>query len=117
MTPPGPGTAPQRGDLIWVNFHPQAGHEQAGRRPALVLTAERFNRATGLLLAVPVTSKVKGYPLEYPLPGGLSIGGVLLVHQCRMLNWRARNAEVIEPVPTETVQAIRDMLAALLEDE
>ena len=112
-----PRTVPQRGDLIWVNLNPQAGHEQAGRRPALVLTAERFNRATGLLLAVPVTSKVKGYPLEYPLPGGLSIGGVLLVHQCRMLNWRARNAEVIEPVPTETVQAIRDMLAALLEDE
>lgn len=108
---------PKRGDLIWVDFNPQAGHEQAGRRPALVLTAERFNAATGLLFACPVTSKVKGYPLEYPLPDGLSISGVLLVHQCRMLDWRSRRAEVIEAVPVEVVAAVRDMLTTLLEDE
>ncbi len=107
---------PKRGELIWVDFNPQAGHEQAGRRPALVLTAERFNAATGLLFACPVTSKVKGYPLEYALPDGLNTRGVLLVHHCRMLDWRSRRAAVIETVPAETVTAIRDMLTTLLDE-
>ena len=108
---------PKRGDLIWVDFNPQTGHEQAGRRPALVLTAERFNAATGMLFACPVTSRVKGYPLEYPLPDGLKISGVLLVHQCRMLDWRVRRAEMIEATPAEVVETVRGMLTTLLEDE
>ena len=108
---------PKRGELIWVDFNPQAGHEQAGRRPALVLTAERFNAATGMLFACPVTSKVKGYPLECPLPDGLRISGVLLVHQCRMLDWRVRRAEVIEAAPPEVVETVRGMLTTLLEDD
>lgn len=108
---------PKRGDLIWVDFNPQTGHEQAGRRPALVLTAERFNAATGMLFACPVTSRVKGYPLEFPLPAGLRISGVLLVHQCRMLDWRVRRAEVIEAAPAEVVETVRGMLTTLLEED
>lgn len=108
---------PARGDLIWVDFNPQAGHEQAGRRPALVLTAQRFNRATGLLMACPVTSKVKGFPLEIPLPEGLSVSGVVLVHQARMLDWRSRRAEVIEPAPLEWTHRVSDTLGTLISDE
>ncbi len=111
------GGVPKRGELIWLDFNPQAGHEQAGRRPALVLTPERFNRATGLLLACPVTSKVKGYPLEIALPGGLSVSGVVLVHQARMLDWRSRRAAVIEAAPPELTRQVRETLGALLDDE
>lgn len=110
-------TVPARGDLVWIDFNPQTGHEQAGRRPALVLTAERFNRATGLMMASPVTSRVRGYPLEIPLPEGLQISGVVLVHQTRSVDWKARNAQVIEAAPPQTVRAVLDALGTLLEDE
>lgn len=93
------GTVPKKGDLIWLNFNPQAGHEQAGRRPALVLTTSAFNRSTGLLLTCPVTSRVRGHGFEVPLPTGLSVTGVILVQHARSVDWRARNAEVIEAVP------------------
>lgn len=108
---------PKRGDLIWVNFDPQAGHEQAGRRPALVLSAERFNRSTGLLLACPITSRVRGYHMEIALPPESSVQGVVLVHHARSLDWRVRQAEVIEAAPMETLYAVLDILSTLLEDE
>jgi mRNA interferase MazF len=76
-----PGYVPQRGDLLWLSFDPQAGHEQAGRRPAFVLSPESYNRKTGLLLACPVTSKVKGYPFEVALPSDLPIN----IDCCRIL--------------------------------
>ena len=72
---------PKRGDLIWLNFTPQAGHEQAGRRPALVISDDDYNRMVGLILACPVTSRVKGYPFEVLLPGGMAIAGVVLANQ------------------------------------
>lgn len=106
---------PARGDLIWVDFNPQAG--QAGRRPALVLSAERFNRSTGLLLACPITSRVRGYPLEIALPEGLGVQGVVLAHHTRSLDWRSRRAEVIEAAPQETLKAVLNVLTAILEDE
>ncbi|WP_293913303.1 type II toxin-antitoxin system PemK/MazF family toxin [Deinococcus sp.] len=104
---------PKKGDLIWLN--PQARHEQAGRRPALALTNSMFHSATGLLFACPVTSRVRGLPFEVPLPPGLSIGGVILVHHARSVDWRARQAEVIEAVPEETLFQVLDILNAVTE--
>lgn len=81
---------PKRGDLIWLNFNPQSGREQAGRRPALVLSAGRYNRKVGLAVVCPVTSKVKGYPFEVELPTGMKVQGVALADQVRSLDWKAR---------------------------
>ena len=76
-----PGYVPKRGDLIWLDFTPQAGREQAGRRPALVISKDEYNRKVGLLLACPITSRKKGYPFEVELPAGLPIVGVALADQ------------------------------------
>ena len=69
---------PNAGDLVWLTFNPQAGREQAGRRPAVVLSPEQYNRRSGLALVCPITSHVKGYPFEVELPPGLSVSGVIL---------------------------------------
>src|SRR5436190_22112077 len=87
------GYVPRRGDLVWLSFDPQAGHEQAGRRPAFVLSPDTYNRKTGLFLACPITSKVKGYPFEVALPSGLVVSGVILADQIKSLDWKARKAE------------------------
>ncbi len=110
------GYVPDRGDLIWLRFTPQAGHEQAGRRPALVLSPRRYNARAGLALVCPVTSRVKGYPFEVPLPPGLAVEGVVLADQVRSLDWRARTAERIARAPDEVVEETIGKLLALLED-
>ena len=84
---------PRRGDIAWLSFDPQAGHEQAGRRPAFVLSPESYNRKIGLFLVCPITSKVKGYPFEVPLPDGLVVSGVILADQIKSLDWNVRRAE------------------------
>ena len=102
---------PRRGDVVWLSFDPQAGHEQAGRRPAFVLSPEAYNRKTGLFLACPVTAKIKGYPFEVPLPAGLSVNGVILSDQVKSLDWKVRRAEFA----TETSDAVKkDVLALVL---
>jgi mRNA interferase MazF len=102
---------PRRGDLVWLTFDPQAGHEQAGRRPAFVLSPEPYNRKTCLFLACPVTSKVKGYPFEVSLPAGLPVGGVILADQVKSLDWKVRKAQYAG----ETSEAvIADVLALVL---
>ena len=83
---------PGRGDIVWLDFNPQAGHEQAGRRPALVLSPSSYNERTGLALFCPVTTAVKGYPFEVHLPQGGNITGVVLSDHIKSLDWRARNA-------------------------
>jgi len=83
---------PRRGDLVWISFDHQAEHEQAGRRPAFVLSPESYNRKTGLFLACPISSKLKGYPFEVPLPDGLDVSGVILADQIKSLDWKAREA-------------------------
>jgi mRNA interferase MazF len=85
--------APDQGDVVWLDHDPQAGHEQAGRRPALVLSPKAYNAATGLMLCCPVTSQVKGYPFEVDLVGAKGIKGVVLSDQLRSLDWQARGAE------------------------
>src|SRR6266849_7994044 len=89
------GYIPKRGDAVWITLDPQAGHEQAGRRPALVLSPGAYNRRVGLALFCPITSQVKGYPFEVELPAGLPISGVVLSDQVKSLDWRARQAKRI----------------------
>ena len=105
---------PEIGDLIWLSFDPQAGREQAGRRPAVVLSPSSYNGATGLVLVCPITSKVKGYPFEVAVPDGLPITGVVLSDQVRNLDWRARNAHLISVTPPEFVRDVLDKLSPLL---
>jgi len=83
---------PQRGDIVWLTFAPRAGHGQAGRRPALVLSPKEYNGKVGLALFCPITSQVKGYPFEVALPDGLPVAGVVLSDQVKSLDWRVRKA-------------------------
>ena len=107
-------TAPDRGDLIWITFNPQAGHEQAGRRPALVISPVEYNDKVGLVLCCPVTSRRKGYPFEVDLPEGLPVSGVVLADQVRSLDWRIRRAEAAGRVSPEVVAETIGKLNALL---
>ena len=94
---------PERGDLVWLQFNPQAGHEQAGKRPALVVSPRAYNRRVGLALFCPITSQVKGYPFEVVLPQGLGVEGAVLSDQLKSLDWRARKAKRISRLPTEVM--------------
>jgi len=106
---------PERGDLVWLTFTPQAGHEQAGRRPAVVLSPKAYNTKAGLALFCPVTSQVKGYPFEVALPGELSIDGVILADQVKSLDWRARQAERVSALPDKIVQEVLNKIGTLLD--
>ena len=105
---------PNRGDAIWINFNPQKGHEQAGRRPALVISPQAYNGRVGLALLCPITSQVKGYPFEVQIPDGLQISGVVLSDQVKSLDWQARQAKRIcvvqEPVVTEVINKLTPLL-------
>ena len=109
-----PDATPERGDIVWLSFSPQAGREQAGRRPALVLTPTPFNRRVGLAFVCPITSRAKGYPFEVALRGAGDVSGVILVDQPRSLDWRARRAELAGRAPagvmTEVVAKLRPLL-------
>lgn len=108
------GYIPERGDAVWLNFTPQVGHEQAGRRPALVLSAAAYNGRVGLAIVCPLTSQAKGYPFEVALPFGLPIRGVVLSDQARSLDWRGRQAEFIGRVPASVIDEVIGKLAALV---
>ena len=105
---------PERGDLVWLSFDPQAGHEQAGRRPAVVLSPAMYNRRAGLAIVVPVTSHVKGYPFEVMIPPGLGAGGAILSDQLKSVDWRARNAAKIGALPADTLREVLQKAALLL---
>ena len=105
---------PERGDAGWVSFDPQSGHEQAGRRPALVLSPSAYNRRVGLAVFCPITSQIKGYPFEVVIPGGLGVTGAVLSDQVKSLDWQARNAELICSLPEETVSQVLQKLGALV---
>ena len=105
---------PQRGDVVWIAFNPQAGHEQAGRRPAVVLSPAAYNKRVGLAILCPVTSQVKGYPFEVVVPSGLPVGGVVLADQVKSLDWQARQAEFICALPSATVSEILQKISVLL---
>lgn len=105
---------PGRGDVVWLAFDPQAGHEQAGRRPALVVSPAAYNGKTGLALFCPVTSQVKGYPFEVALPPGLAVNGSVLSDQLKSLDWRVRKAERICTVPDDLVLTVLKRVGTLL---
>ena len=109
-------TAPRRGDAVWISLAPQAGHEQAGRRPALVVSPAEYNRKVGLALLCPITSRVKGYPFEVRIPDGLAVGGAELSDQVKSLDWRARRAQLICRMPSAVVSETLGKLLTLLED-
>jgi mRNA interferase MazF len=106
--------APERGDLVWLQFSPHAGHEQAGHRPAMVLSPRTYNARVGLALVCPVTSQVKGYPFEVVLPDGLAISGAVLADQVKSLDWRARRMRRAGPAPAETVADVLAKAITLL---
>lgn len=105
---------PDRGDAVWLTFDPHAGHEQAGRRPAVVVTPSGYNERSGLAVFCPITNQIKGYPFEVLLPEGLPIGGAILSDQVRSLDWRARKAAHICTLPSITVEEVVGKLQALL---
>ena len=108
---------PARGDLVWFRFNPQAGHEQAGHRPALVISPGSYNRRVGLAVCCPVTSRVKGYPFEVLLPQGLGVDGAVLSDQVKSLDWRARKARRIGSVPADVLQETVGKIVALLDPD
>lgn len=105
---------PARGDAVWITCNPQAGHEQAGRRPALVLSPSSYNGKVGLAVLCPITSQVKEYPFEVRIPSGSKLGGAILADQVKSLDWRFRKAEFICKLPHETVGEVLDRLGTLL---
>ena len=106
--------APSRGDVVWISLNPQAGHEQAGRRPALVVSPVAYNRKVGLAILCPITNQVKGYPFEVMIPSGSVVTGVVLSDQVKSLDWRERQAELICRLAEETVLEVMEKLGTLL---
>jgi mRNA interferase MazF len=104
---------PDRGDAVWIQFNPQAGHEQAGRRPALVLSPGSYNSKVGLAVFCAITSQIKGYPFEVPVRGE-RIDGVVLSDQVKSLDWRIRKADFIERLPESMTAEVLQKLAVLL---
>lgn len=107
---------PARGDFVWLAFDPQAGHEQAGRRPAFVLSPVEYNRKTGLALFCPVTTRIKGYPFEVVLPADFAVQGAVLSDQIKSLDWRARHARFIAHASEDLVGEVLAKAATLLRE-
>lgn len=104
---------PDRGDLVWINFNPQRGHEQAQKRPAVVVSPKRYNKKARLALMCPITSQAKGYPFEIMLDTG-KVNGVILSDQVRSLDWRARHVAFIQRCKPETLAEVQERIIQLL---
>jgi mRNA interferase MazF len=105
---------PERGDVVLMSFDPQSGHEQAGWRPALVISPSLYNRASSLAVLCPITSRVRGYPFEVRLPDDLDVSGVVLVDQVRSLDWRSRRARLVGRVPAGVMSEVLARLEPLV---
>ncbi|MFZ5947484.1 MAG: endoribonuclease MazF [Stygiobacter sp.] len=105
---------PDRGDIVWLSFTSQSGHEQSGRRPALVISSQEYNGKTNLALFCPITSQVKGYPFEVKIPDSLEINGVILSDQIKSLDWKSRKAEFICKLSKEALTETLNKINALL---
>lgn len=106
---------PDAGDLIWLDFTPQAGREQAGRRPALVISPRVYNSKTSLAIVCPITSQAKGYPFEVEVTGAGKISGVVLSDHVKNLDWRQRRATKAGKVSAAILRSVRERIAVLLE--
>jgi mRNA interferase MazF len=106
---------PIRGDIVWITLNPRTGHEQSGRRPAVVLSPEAYNRKVGLAILCPITGQIKGYPFEVSIPEDSSISGVVLADQVKSLDWKERKAEFVCRLPSEVVEEILNKLLLLFE--
>lgn len=111
------GYTPDRGDIVWLEFTPQTGREQLGRRPALVISPRSYNRKVGLALFCPITSSVKGYPFEVVLPAGLEAQGAVLCDQIKSLDWRQRKAKALCPAPLDVIAEATAKILALVNPE
>jgi mRNA interferase MazF len=104
----------ERGDIVWLHFDPQLGHEQAGRRPALVVSPQSYNGKVGLALVCPITAKIKGYPFEVEIPEGLQVTGVILADQVKSLDWRVRDAQFACKAPAGVVAEVQAKMQVLI---
>jgi mRNA interferase MazF len=104
---------PERGDVIWLNFSPQIGHEQQGKRPAVVISPQAYNQKTGLALLCPITTKEKGYPFEVRI-NNVKIHGVVLSDQIKSLDWKQRGAEFIVKSRNSEMSEIMEKLSVLI---
>jgi mRNA interferase MazF len=107
-------TLPDRGALVWMEFSPQLGHEQAGRRPAVVLTTRAYHEHSAMTIVCPITSRERGWPLEVKLPPGLPVSGVILVDQIRSVDRSVRYMEIVGQAPPDVLDEIDARLAPLL---
>lgn len=105
---------PDRGDVVWADFSPQLGHEQAGRRPALVLSPTFYNRRTGLVLLCPITNQIKGYKFEVVIPQGHHVTGAVLSDAVKNFDWRARRCEFLTTLPPNITEDVLEKLRTLL---
>ena len=103
---------PEAGDIVWLQLSPHAGHEQAGHRPAVVLSPSLYNGRTDLMLCCPMTTQIKGYPFEVPVVGGEP--AVVLADQVKSLDWNARNAQFKGKVTPAVLSEIRQKAMALM---
>jgi mRNA interferase MazF len=108
------GWVPDRGEFVAINFDPRAGHEQAGRRPALVLSAAIYNGRSELAVFAPITNQIKGYPFEVLIPAGFQVTGAILADQLKSLDWRARNAQFIAIAPPDVLLEVLQRSILLL---
>jgi len=105
---------PERGDIVWLDFNPQSGHEQKGRRPAIVISPKIYNSKVGLALFCPITNQVKGYPFEVVLPSNLPVSGVIISDQIKSLDWQVRNAEFIVRAPNHILNETINKFSTLV---
>ena len=109
-----PRYVPERGDFIWLDLNPRLGHEQAGRRPVLVLSPRAYNRKTGLCVVCPATRQAKGYAFEVIQSTGVATPSVILADHVRCVDWRARRAQRIHRVSSEVLEEVAAKLEALI---
>jgi len=105
---------PERGDIVWLEFNPQAGYEQAGHRPAVVVSPKAYNEKVGLALFCPITSKIKGYPFEVILPEKHKVSGAVLSDQIKSLDWQVRKAKFIISLPEDILEEVLAKIHTLL---
>ena len=105
---------PEKGDFVVLTFDPQSGHEQKGRRPALVISNRLFNRHTGLAVVCPVTNTKRGFPFHVPVPGDSALTGFIMVEQVKSVDFVSRRVQFVEHAPQDTLDAVLDILDAMV---